>query len=366
MMGTRMSAFAILLLCAAAISAHAAERIHVIHCTDLYHPHEDLDDHFDLGAMYAVGQIDLKAIILDKGERQQRCPGRIPMRQMNTITGRDVPCYIGLSQNLATPQDKVLEDKPEFQEGVDAILKVLRDSPTPVGIVTLGSCRDIAAAFNRDPDLLRKKIGKLMIFIGEADASKQDYREYNVNLDRNAFIRIMRSGLAVYWVPCFDGGVFKNNGHASYWVARHEDLLARCRLPLIQYFIYAVDRKDASKIDPIQFLSAQPAAAEQKRLMSLNRNLWCAAVFTNLAGMQIVRQDGRWQAVPIDSRTDARPVFGFREVEVHVSDDAAISYRKTDTSRKVMRFEVLDRQNYPAAMTAVTAELLSGLGQPNK
>ena len=356
--------FSILLL-SAALSPRlaAAEPIPVIHCTDLYHPHEDPDDHFDLASMYALRQIDLKAIILDQGARQAKQPGSTPVRQMNQITGRNVPWAIGLSRNLASPADKVPDDRPEYQRGVEMILKVLRESPTPVSIVSLGSCRDIAAAFNREPELLARKVGKLIIFIGEADERKQDYREYNVNLDRQAFICILRSGLPVHWVPCFDGGLFKNNGHASYWAARHADLLGRCSPDVIQFFTYALERKDPSPHDPLRFLAEPANATERERLLAGKRNLWCTAVFVHLAGQQIVQQAGRWAAIPIGSAGDARPIFAFREVEVSVDETAAIRYGPAPLSRKVMRFEVLDPANYPAAMTAVTAELLTSLGE---
>jgi len=132
-------------------AAVAAERVPVIHCTDLYHPHDDPDDHFDLATMFAIDEVDLKAVIVDHGAKQDKRPGRIPVSQLNKITGRDVPCAAGLARNLARADDKVTEDKPEYQEGVELSLRVLKESPQPVSIVTLGACRDVAAAFNRDP-----------------------------------------------------------------------------------------------------------------------------------------------------------------------------------------------------------------------
>jgi hypothetical protein len=30
----------------------------VIYCTDLFHPHDDPDDHFDIACLYAIWQID--------------------------------------------------------------------------------------------------------------------------------------------------------------------------------------------------------------------------------------------------------------------------------------------------------------------
>jgi hypothetical protein len=349
---------AVLLLC---IGAVAGDRVPVIYCTDLYHPHDDPDDHFDLATMYSLTEVDLKAVLLDHGAKQAMRPGSIPVSQLNRITGRDVPCVAGLARNLARPDDKVLEDKREYQRGVELILKVLRESPRQVSIVTVGACRDVAAAFNREPELLLSKVSKLMIFIGEADETKQNYREYNVDLDRNAFICVLRSGLPVFWVPCMDGGVFKNNGHASFWKARHSDVLGPCAPELVQYFIYALEKKAPSAEDPLQFLSKPVNEAERNRLFAGSRNLWCAAVFTYLVGREIVPDGNKWAAVPAGSIKDASPVFGFHAVEVAVSDDAAASYQHTATSKKVMLFEVLDKQHYAAAMTAVTADLLASL-----
>ena len=40
------------------------EKIPLIYCSDLYHPHVDPDDHFDIAAIYAIPEFDIKAIIL--------------------------------------------------------------------------------------------------------------------------------------------------------------------------------------------------------------------------------------------------------------------------------------------------------------
>ena len=98
----------------------------VIYCTDLFHPHEDPDDHFDLATIYAIAELDLKCIILDQGDKQAQRSGRIPVSQMNKITGRDVPAVAGLGQKLKGPTDKALDQPREFQQGVEAILTTLK------------------------------------------------------------------------------------------------------------------------------------------------------------------------------------------------------------------------------------------------
>jgi hypothetical protein len=318
----------------------AAERppLPVIHCTDLLHPHGDPDDHFDLATLYALPGIELKAVILDQGQLQVDRPGTVPVSQMNRITGRAVPAAIGLAEKLRGPDDKGLEQKPQFQRGVELILTTLRQSPVSVAITAVGSMRDVVAAFNREPALFRRKVSKLMAFIGEASDPK--FVEYNVGLDPQAYVGLMRSGLPIYWVPCFDGGLWKNQGHASFWQARHEDLLRNTRPEVLQYFIYALEKE---RSDPIAFLSS-PVDPERKRhLFAGTRNLWCAAVFESLVG----QGNGAYDFTPMD---------------VSIGDDAVIRYGKTETSKKVMRFGVRDAEHYGARMTSTTAALLDRLG----
>ena len=203
--------------------AEAARAVPVIYCTDLFHPHDDPDDHFDLATLYAMPELDIKGIVLDQGKKQLERPGRIPVSQMNRITGRTVPAVIGLATPLRSPDDKGLDQAPEFQQGVEFIVQTLRASARPVCIATLGSVRDVVAAFNREPGLFRTNVAMVLAFIGEASDPK--YQEYNVGLDPQAFVGLMRSGLPVYWVPCFDGGLWQNRGHASFWRASHRALL---------------------------------------------------------------------------------------------------------------------------------------------
>jgi hypothetical protein len=337
-------------------------RVPVIHCTDLYHPHQDPDDHFDLATIYAIPELEVKAVILDHGGEQKKRPGEVAVKQMNRITGQNVPWAIGLATNLKTPGDQGLEDGPEFQQGVELILKTLRESDKPVVIDCVGSMRDVAAAFNREPGLFREKVAKLMIFIGEASEKHQDYREWNVRLDPQAYITLMRSDLPIYWVPCMDGGDLKNNGGASFWVAKHADLLKGCSPRLMQYFIYGlmVDRnKPLGLGDPLQFLNEPVDAERAKQVLAGSRNLWCTAVFTAMADLAIVREGDRWVYRRQEALGDKKPVFGFAPVGVEVSDTAAIRYGTGPGAHRVMRFEMYDRKNYAEAMTTVTRELLT-------
>lgn len=313
----------------------------VIYCTDLFHPHDDPDDHFDLATVFAIKELELKVIILDQGLKQRQRPGAIPVAQLNHLTGRSVPVAVGLAHPLKRPTDPGLDQPAEFQAGVTKILETLRTATGPVMVATLGSVRDLVAAFNRQPELCRAKIGRVLAFIGEA--SEPSFQEYNVGLDPQAYVGLTRSGLPVWWVPCFDGGPWQNRGHASYWKAPHRQLLKGAAPQLLQYFIYALEKETA---DPIRFLSEPVDPQRKERLLAGQRNLWCAAVLTALA----------W---PQDKTGDS--LFGFSPVEVRITDDAVVHYDTGPAARRVWRFEVRDPARYGPAMTEATARLLQQL-----
>ncbi len=340
------------------VRAWAGEAVPVIYCTDLFHPHEDPDDHFDLACMYVIPQLDVQAIILDQGRRQQKSHGSVAVRQMNTITGRDIPWEIGLGDPLARPDDTGASQSKEYQGGVERILKILAESDRPVSIVTIGSVRDVAAAFNRSPELFHKKLGRLMIFIGEA--SDPGLIEYNVGLDVQAFRRIMESGLPVYWVPCFDGGLWQNRRRASYWKASQAELLGEVSKRAMNYFIYALTK---STEDPILFLDRPITSEQASGILGMERNLWCTAIFGDLADMKIVESNSRFTLENKDySNGKTVGLFQFEDIRCTVDERGVVTTNPSGAFR-VKRFRILNEEAYPEIMTEVTARLLAKVGK---
>ncbi len=318
----------------------SSARVPVIYSTDLLHPHDDPDDHFDLACLYAMPEADLRAIILDNGESQRLRPGFKPVWQLNYLTGRHVPSAIGLCRPLKSPDDPALDQPAEHQNGVNLLLQTLRDSREKVAIIFVGSARDAVAAFNREPALFRRKVRSLHGFIGEASDPK--FIEYNVGLDPQAFVGLMRSDLPVFWLPCFDGGLWNNHGHASYWKVRHGQVLANAPEPLQRYFLYML--RNATN-DALACLS-QPIATEDRTwLMDGERNLWCAA-WLGLAVGRKVQHAGH-------------DVAGFAPVKVCVNESGIVSYGQVPGAHRVMRFAITDPNNFAAAATAATAQLLA-------
>ncbi len=93
-----------------------------------------------------------------------------------------------------------MTDVPRFQQsGIDLLLRLLEDSAEPVHLMSFGSARPIAVAFNRSPGLLREKVARVHLSAG---STTLDYLEWNVYLDPTAMRRVIDSGLPLSLYPC--------------------------------------------------------------------------------------------------------------------------------------------------------------------
>ena len=73
----------------------SGSRIPLVHITDLYHPPQDPDDHFDLATIAALPEFDLRGVILDVTQKFldpapagwdiARDPGYVPVVQLGHI-----------------------------------------------------------------------------------------------------------------------------------------------------------------------------------------------------------------------------------------------------------------------------------------
>jgi hypothetical protein len=279
---------ALLILVAAALtgtSARAAEhRVPIVYSTDLFHPHADPDDHYDLACLFALPEFDVRGIILDLGGQQAKGSGRPAVEQMQKISARRVPCEFGLSRRLRSRDDQALDEPPEFQGGVRLLLAALAASPEKVVLFTTGSCRDVAAAFNRQPDLLRQKAAAVYFNIGRGPNEPQE--ECNVGYDPEAYLRMFESGLPLYWCPCFG-----KDGYETLYQADQNAVVGACARPVQNYFVYCLTKSQA---DPLAFLQTGPHP-----LPTGPRAMWCTAPMFHAAGRRVYeRAGGQFVALP--------------------------------------------------------------------
>ena len=347
-------------LCVGQAAAEPPSRLPILYSTDLFHPHEDLDDHYDLACLFALGEFDIRGVILDLGAEQAKRTGRPAVEQMMKITGRQVPTAWGLCRKLRDRTDKALDEPEEFQGAVRLILATLRESKEKVTIFTAGSCRDVAVAFNREPDLMKAKVRAIYFNIGNGAVEKQD--EWNVGYDPPAYLRLFESGLPLYWCPCFG-----KDGYGTHYKADQASVVGACADPVRRYFGYAISK---SKDDPMAYL-ASGAPADPKGL----KDMWCTAPMLHAAGRKVYERgpDDFIALSPAEAdkaglAAKEAKVFDFVPVRAALGDFSPpapptlrIDLKPAEPNGQV--FRITDPARYGKAMEACLKNLLAGLGR---
>ena len=323
-------------------------RIPVIYCTDLFHPHDDPDDHFDLATLFALPELDVKAILLEQGDKQVARPGTIPVKQMLRLTARRIPSATGLAAKLKSADDTGLDQPKAAQGAVDLLLKALREAKEPVTIIATGSARDVCAAFNREPALFRKNVGRVYLVIGNADDGGS---EWNVDLDPKAYAGLLRSALPLYWMPCMPmSGSSSNTIYSSFWKFRQGQLLDDAPPRLQNFFIYALQTLDPKEIDPMKAL-AMDLHPWRPLVWSMERNMWSTAALLHASGRQMYQTGTNWMAASsAPSGAQAREVFSFIPVRVQVDEAGRTSKDLADPAPNAQMFQITDRAHYGEAM----------------
>ncbi len=320
------------LLCALGL-ASGGTKTPILYSTDLLHPHDDPDDHYDLATLFALDELDVKGIVLDLGDRQKQRTGGPAVQQLIHVTGRRVPAAIGLAKPLNARDDKALDQPEEFQGAVKLILDTLRGSAEKVVLFSTGSCRDIAAAYNREPDLFRQKVRAYYFNAGNGPTEPQ--KEWNVTLDPAAYQRVFEMPVPLYWCPCYG-----REGYATLYVADQATVVGACVQALQNYFAYCLTK---SKEDPIAFLASGPHPVPKGP-----RKMWCTAPLLHAAGRGEAATDP-FRFVPIRV-TVGGPALA---VDLAPKEPNCLVFRATD-------------KRYPQAMASCLKSLLAGLGRGEK
>ena len=182
----------------------------LIHVTDLFHPHGDPDDHFDLACVYALAlrrRLDLRGVVIDYPPSfRAGDPAVVAVAQTNHISGLAVPISIGTSRKLASRTDALPDAPRRDTAAVRFLIEQLRASDGPIALACVGSAADIVVAALREPALFRDKCSGVYLNSGSAhdNPAKPAQLEFNVRLDL-AFARgDARPALPAVLVPCWN------------------------------------------------------------------------------------------------------------------------------------------------------------------
>jgi hypothetical protein len=349
----------------------------MIHVTDLFRPHADPDDHWDLACAYALaarGDARLLAVMIDHPPASHPSdPDVQAVAQMNRITGLAVPVLTGSSRRIPLEE----ADRPEHRDdrgGVRALLEILRASPRPAVISILGSSRDVALAGRLEPKLFAAKCAGVYLHAGSGTPDPVLARrlEYNVALDPVSYSLIFDLPCPVYWLPCFevapggDGKPWTTRTHGTYYSFIQKEILPHLSARVRSYFASMfrqgasekghVGLEDSLRPDWLRRLEAPPDEALLARQGERPRPMWCTAGFFHAAGLAVTAAGA---ILPGGGSADS--VFAFDPVEVRCDAEGVTAWSPAPESKLRFKFRVLDVEAYPKAMTAAMRGLLAGL-----
>lgn len=332
--------------------------IPALHQTDLFRPHNDPDDHWDVACLYALacaGDIELKGIVIDyPPPHHHGDPDVLALAQMNYISGLHVPFSIG-SPLAIDHQNKFSNDD---SGAVGMIIETLKTSSSPVIIHIAGSCRDVARAGISFPELFREKCAGIYLNAGTGSrkAAKDAELEYNVSLDPGAFKTIWEIPCPIYWLPCFEEITNQSRVSAfgSWYDFLQADILLHASDKVQRYFAYALgQRQEPHWLDYLQRETDQKVLFHQAQL---RRNMWCTAGFFHAAGKAVVA-DGK---IVSNDQSGTGPVFTFDPIEIQCDDSGATNWSPAASSDRYI-LHVRDIENYGRAMTTAMRSLLARL-----
>jgi inosine-uridine preferring nucleoside hydrolase len=352
-------------LCVAEEPSQIQSRIPVIHITDLFRPHNDPDDHWDLACVYALalqGEIDLRGIVIDSPPARKNSRAWNPdvqaVAQMNHLTGLTVPVVVGCSEPMKSRDDTKEKASPSDLKGVRLIINILRESSKPVVINITGCCRDVAIAGKRESRLFAEKCAGIYLNAGTGSPNPKlaARLEYNVSLEPGAYAAIFDLPCPVYWMPCFEEvKPFSEQGvreYGTFYRFRQNEILPQLSEPVQKYFAYMFARQVDTNWR--HYLQAPKAEAILRKQGTVFRNMWCTGGFLHVAGKTVSRE-GR---IVAKKAAGKNAVFTFDPIQITCSDKGVTQWSPVKTSKNRYIFHVRDVENYQTALTKAMKTLL--------
>lgn len=337
--------------------------VHLLHQTDLFRPHQDPDDHWDLACVYALAfarQLTLHGVLIDyPPPDRDRTPDIAAIAQLNYLTGLRVPFGAGSPKAMSVRTDQQKGASRSEENGIRMVLDTLQNAPEPVVITIVGSCRDVAIAGNRAPDLFREKCAGIYLNAGSGTPipERLGELEYNVRLNVSAFAAIFDLPCPVYWMPCFE--ITPPNWcveeYGTFYRFRQDEILPYLSPRLQNYFISMFGHKSATRWLG-DLCGAKDEAIFAAQLQE-KRNMYCTAGFLHAVGKMVTRA-GDIVDVAVAGET---AVFTFDEIEVRCKDNGETRWKPGISASKRFIFHVRDVEAYPQAMTKAMKSLLREL-----
>lgn len=345
---------------AAEQGAAAASRRPILHQTDLFHPHGDPDDHFDLATLFALhlrGDASTVGVLLDYPPQHRKGdPDVLALAQMNRLCAASVPAAVGTEEQMKTPNDPMENLAAENLAGVNLILDTLRAADQSTAITCVGSATDIAVAALRQPKLFAEKCSGVYLNSGSAfsQPDQPDLLEWNVRLNPSAYATLFTLPCPLYWFPCWDIVEQRVSGQRGtfYWLP-HAEAFEGISDRLKNFFLYMFDQTESPKW--LDALRQKPNEESWNRILTDRRGMWSTASLLYAAEQTVTRSG---EIVPIADLAESDTLYRMKPVEVTCDADGRTHWKESSESNRRFMFHLLAPDEYPPAMTRAVHTLL--------
>lgn len=328
-----------------------------IHQTDIFHPHGDPDDHWDLATVYALTAqraLDLKGIMFDyPPAHRQGDPATLATAQLGCLTGiTGVPLVVGSKFPMRHRKDTQKDRGGAARASAEWLCRELEESKDPIVVNIVGSCTDVAIAGAMRPDLFAAKCKAIYLNAGAANPGEGGELEYNVRLNPGSYAAIFDVPCPVYWCPCWHRTEVRNVGSNGTWYSFLQgEVFASLGAPLCNYFLYMLSRSADPKY--LRYLDEPVDSALLEDFAAKARSMWSTAAILHAAGMGVDAAHGLQPASQISD-----PVYEFLPISVTCADDGQTTWKpSTEESRRYI-FHLRHPDIYAPTMTAALGALL--------
>ena len=211
-----------------------SKKIPVIFDTDIG---DDIDDTWALALLLQSPEFDIKLITTAVGDTLARA--KVVAKFLEVAGRADIPVGIGLphaDKGKGHRQDEWVKDYKLssypgtiYQDGVQALVDTIMNSPEPITVIAVGPLPNIAAALQREP-----RIAEKAEFVGMQGSVRRGYegrkeisKEYNVVTFVKDAQKVFASGWDMTITPLDTCGIVKLKGEKYRKVLESKSVLAR-------------------------------------------------------------------------------------------------------------------------------------------
>ena len=192
---------------------------------------DDIDDTWALMMLLRTKEIDTKLITTGFGNTRYRT--RLLAKLLNSIGRADIPVGMGLNPTDNTGNQSewlgnfALEKNSSLihEDGVQAMINTIKQSPEPVTLLCIGPAMNIAEALSRDPSIAKNAhfVGMHGSIRSGYDGELQPAQEWNVKVDPTSLRKVFSAPWDCSIAPLDTCGVVQLKGKAYKEIFQSRD-----------------------------------------------------------------------------------------------------------------------------------------------